>query len=225
MSRPLLVLRPEPGNAATVARARLMGLDARAAPLFAVEPVAWSAEAADAYVGILLTSAYAVRHAGRRLENYLALPAYAVGEATAALARSAGFASVVAGDSDVARLMAHIATLGLHRLLHLSGEDVTPFDALGIEIDRHVVYCAVEIAPPPEFAAACQENPVILVHSQRAGKRLAALVAPGRRNGIAVVTISAAAALQAGQGWQQLAIAPEPRDEAMLKIAVELCRA
>lgn len=220
--RPLLVIRPEPGNAATVARAKAMGLEAHGTPLFVVGPFPWRADPPEKYVGVLLTSANAVRHAGERLAEYLALPVYAVGTATADAARAAGFGSVVTGDGDIARLMAHIATLGLHRLLHLSGEDVTPFDAQGIEIDRHIVYRAAEAAPPPAFEALLGQNPIILIHSQRAGARLASLIPDENRGEIALVAISAAAALQAGGGWQQLAIAPEPRDGAMLRIAAEL---
>ena len=39
----MLVLRPEPGASATVAKARERGLDAVVMPLFTVEPVAWEA--------------------------------------------------------------------------------------------------------------------------------------------------------------------------------------
>ena len=38
--RRVLVLRPEPGASATVERARERGLDAIAAPLFEIEPIA-----------------------------------------------------------------------------------------------------------------------------------------------------------------------------------------
>ena len=40
--RRVLVLRPEPGASATVERARRLGLDAVAIPLFEIEPVAWA---------------------------------------------------------------------------------------------------------------------------------------------------------------------------------------
>ncbi len=40
-SPPLIVTRPQPGNAATVGRAKALGLDARAIPLFAARPVEW----------------------------------------------------------------------------------------------------------------------------------------------------------------------------------------
>ena len=42
MSLPLVVIRPEPGNAATCAAARALGLEAVAAPLFEIEPVGWA---------------------------------------------------------------------------------------------------------------------------------------------------------------------------------------
>ena len=61
--RRVLVLRPEPGAAATVKRARARGLDAVAIPLFEIEPLAWEAPPAGGFDGLLLTSANAVRHA------------------------------------------------------------------------------------------------------------------------------------------------------------------
>ena len=59
--RRVLVLRPEPGASATVERARELGLDAVAVPLFEIEPVAWEAPEAARFDGLLLTSANAVR--------------------------------------------------------------------------------------------------------------------------------------------------------------------
>ena len=44
---PLAIIRPQPGNAATVAAARARGLDAQGFPLFAVTPLAWQAPAAS----------------------------------------------------------------------------------------------------------------------------------------------------------------------------------
>ena len=44
--RKLLLLRPEPGLSASAERARSMGLDAIACPLFRVEPVEFCADAA-----------------------------------------------------------------------------------------------------------------------------------------------------------------------------------
>ena len=88
--RPIVVLRPEPGASETAARARQLGLDAIAIPLFRVEPLDWTVPDPSALDGLLLTSANAVRHSGRRLEELRGLPVYAVGQATAAAARRAG---------------------------------------------------------------------------------------------------------------------------------------
>lgn len=224
MTRPILIIRPEPGNAATQAAARKTGLNALAAPLFEVAKVRWFADPPEAYVGVLLTSANAVRHAGPGIAAYFHLPAFAVGSRTAEAAEQAGFVSVVTGEGDVARLVAHISTLGLHRLLHLSGEDVTPFDALGIEIDRRIVYRSVPCPPPDEWSSFIQHQPVILAHSARAAQRLAQLVDEHAKGHCVIVTISRQVADAAGKGWEKVAVADKPRDEAMLEAAALLCR-
>ena len=89
--RRVIVLRPEPGASETVARARQLGLDAVAMPLFEIEALAWAAPSSAAFDGLLLTSANAVRSAGPQLESLRGLAAYADREATAAAARDAGF--------------------------------------------------------------------------------------------------------------------------------------
>ncbi|HEY0269506.1 MAG TPA: uroporphyrinogen-III synthase, partial [Sphingomonas sp.] len=68
MSRPLLVLRPEPGASATVAAAQAMGLEAIAAPLLTVRPLGWSLPD-DPPEAVLMTSANAARHGGRLMDE------------------------------------------------------------------------------------------------------------------------------------------------------------
>ena len=94
----VLVLRPEPGASATVDRARAMGLDAVATPLFEVEPLDWDVPEASGFDGVLLTSANALRHGGDGLQALRGLKAYAVGDATAQAAREAGFDVAATGD-------------------------------------------------------------------------------------------------------------------------------
>jgi uroporphyrinogen-III synthase len=62
---------------------------------------------------------------------------------------------------------------------------------------------------------------VVLVHSPRAGRRLAELVES--RGSIAIAAISKAAADAAGSGWAEIAIADQPSDEALLALAARLC--
>ena len=62
---------------------------------------------------------------------------------------------------------------------------------------------------------------VALVHSPRAGRRFAELV--GDRGSIAIAAISPAAAEAVGEGWQAVAAAEEPGDDALLALAARLC--
>ena len=102
MTRRLAVLRPEPGNSATAARIVAAGFDAVRLPLFAVEPLAWTAPDPGEYDALLLTSANAVRHAGTALDRLRGVPVVAVGQATANAARAAGLTVAITGDGDAA---------------------------------------------------------------------------------------------------------------------------
>jgi uroporphyrinogen-III synthase len=209
----VLVLRPEPGASATVGRARNRGLDAVAIPLFEIEPVQWQVPDIQGFDGVLLTSANAVRQAGDQLESLRGLPAYAVGEATAEAARDAGFDIAATGDSGVERLLDSIEPE--LKLLHLSGEQHHHPPHSRQKITRLVVYRAKPID------ARLPDEGVALVHSPRAGQRLAELVS--ERGGIAIAAISKAAAEAAGSGWKAIEIAERPNDEALLAVAERLC--
>lgn len=212
----LAVMRPEPGASATVDRARRRGLDAVAMPLFTIEPVEWQAPDRDDFDGLLLTSANALRDGGGQLEQLRALPAYAVGMATAEVARAAGFDIAAAGDSGVDRLLGSIGAD--FKLLHLCGEDRRePVDALQ-SITPLIVYRSKEIDHPELHNL---DGAVALIHSPRAGRRLAELVS--ERSAIAIAAISAAAAEAVGAGWRVVEAADEPGDDALLALAERLC--
>ncbi len=225
MTRPLLILRPEPGNAATTAKAVARNISAHSVPLFVTEPVEWIAPDPARYVGVIMTSANAARLAGAQITQFTHLPLYAVGDVTGDAARDAGFASIIAGDGDVDRLIARIATLGLHRLLHLAGADFQPFDALGVEIERRIVYSANPVEPRPELLEAFAHYPVAMLHSARAAAQFAIVVDNANidRAQITIAAISANVAQAAGDGWEGVAVAAQPRDNALLELAARLC--
>lgn len=211
----ILVLRPEPGATATVERARERGLDALALPLFEIQPVSWNAPEAHAFDGLLLTSANAVRHAGNGLKRLRGLPVYAVGEATAEAARNDGFDVSVTGDSDVEGLLYSLdAELNL---LHLCGEDrripTARQEIFAIPVYRSHARDGVDLAA----VSGC----IALVHSPRAGRRLAELVT--ERSSISIVAISPAAADAVGDGWEAVRAAETPTDDALLALAARLC--
>ena len=209
--RPLVVLRPEPGASRTAAKAEAMGLQVKLIPLFAVVPLVWSAPDPAEFDGLILTSANAVRHGGEELAKLKGLPVYAVGQATAALARAAGFDVVSAGVGG----SRDMALPEGKRLLHLTG------------VDHHEVGAATAIAiyearpvDDPEGIAGLPDS-VIAVHSARAGRRLAELV-DGRRQ-LRRAAISRAAADACGSGWKLVEAAFQPNDAALLALAARLC--
>ncbi len=217
--RPLLILRPEPGAAATAARAAALGLAPVVAPLFTIAPVAWAPPDPALFDSLLLTSANALRHAGPALALYHHLPAFAVGTATAAAARAAGFARVTAGAGDAAAAAALAVAAGAVRLLHLAGREHRVIGA-----ERAIVYAADPVTVlPPAAVAALAEGAVALVHSPRAAALLASLATPHPRGQAAVAAISPAAAAAAGGGWRAVVAAARPADEALLAVAARLC--
>lgn len=216
MSRPLLILRPEPGAGATARRAEALGLATIRRPLFRIAARDWEAAEADA---VMMTSANAARFGGPGLAPLLALPLYAVGEATGEAARGAGFTDVRCGPGDVAALIGTIARDGVERLLHLAGEDRTAFDPRGVSIAERIVYAAEPIDVVLDDALA--RRPVVLLHSTRAARRFGALV--DDRAGLRIAAISAAVLAAAGGGWDSAAAAPTPDDDALLAVAARLC--
>lgn len=214
--RRVLVLRPQPGASATVEKARGLGLDAAAVPLFEIEPVEWEAPEAGGFDGLLITSANAIRAAGEKLERLRGLKVYAVGAATAEAAREAGFDVAATGDAGVDRLLGSIEKD--LRLLHLCGEDRREPREARQDITPIAVYRSRPIEAPDLPAIG---GSVALVHSPRAGQRFGELV--HERNSIALVAISAAAAQAAGQGWERVEVADQPSDDALLALAARLC--
>ncbi|KTF69625.1 uroporphyrinogen-III synthase [Sphingomonas sp. HT-1] len=218
MSRPIAVLRPEPGNRITAAAIEGRGRRAIRLPLFATRPIAWGVPDAAAFDALILTSANAVRWAGEGLAALQRLPVYAVGEATASAARRAGLEVAAVGQAGAAALATAAEAAGVRRALHLTGRERT-LEAGGIVAAVVPVYASETLPVSPEAVAALSGS-VALIQSARAGVRLAE-IAPDRA-GIALAAISAAAAAAAGEGWAAVAIAPVPETEALIEAAIAL---
>lgn len=217
--RKLFLFRPQPAVEASAERARALGLEPVVTPLFEIHPVKWIAPDPASFDGLLLTSANAVRHGGEPLAAMQALPVYAVGEATAEAAREAGFKVRKVGAGNVDDLLDQLpARL---RLLHPCGFHRRPPVGPRQKITTACAYRALPATPPPAFRAL--PDNVGAVHSAEAAKRLAELVLPVERKRVRLAAISQAAAVAAGMGWQDVGIADEPNDEALLALAARLC--
>lgn len=219
MTRRVAVLRPEPGNRATVAALARAGLEAIVLPLFEIVPVAWAPPDPAAHDGLLLTSANAARCAGAGLAALAGLPVFAVGEATARAAREAGLAVAATGNDDMTAIVEIAATRGHHRLLHLAGRDRTtaPVGVTAVV----TVYEAreIEIVPADLQPVAGQ---IALLHSPRAARRFAALAETIDRSTVRLATLSAAVADAAGAGWAEIAVADSRADTALVALACRL---
>lgn len=227
MSRLILILRTQPGAAASAARAAALGLDPVVAPIFTVEALPWTPPAPGEIDAVMITSAHAPRSAGQGLTPFLRHPAFAVGEASGEAARDAGFSAIEVGPSDGAALLSRIAALGHRRILHPAGRDHVGLAHPDVAINRHTVYVAKPVpALPPRARGALDAGALVLLHSPRAAETFAQMVdAAGLdRSEIPLAAISLAAADAAGPGWDGVHHADRPRDGALLELAAKLCQ-
>ena len=221
MSREALVLRPEPGNARTAAALRQAGWTVQCLPLFEVTALPWAVPDPARYDALLLTSANAVRHGGSGIDQLRALPVVAVGEATAAAARAAGFRVASVGTSGAAAAVAGAAVAGagsIGRLLHLGGRHHVAVPG----VEALAVYTSEAVAVPAG-ALAGHGGPTALLHSVRAAKRLDVLAARDEvvRGRWSIAALSPAIANAAGEGWGRTLVAQEPSDAALLALLRE----
>lgn len=223
MSRALILFRPQPGNDESAERARALGMEVIQLPLFEIVPVTCQPIPARPFDALLVTSANGARHGRDILAQFADLPVFTVGEASAHAVREHGGRDVRTGGGDAASSIPLIVQAGHRAILHLCGEDVTPFDPMDLRIVRHIVYRSDARDMRP-FAKALATLPpsVLAIHSPRAGRRLNALMPPPARNHM-LLAISPAAAEACGRGWRQVHVAPTPDDTALLRLATALC--
>lgn len=190
-----------------------MGLEPVVVPLFEVGPRAWDAPDPTGFDAVAMTSANAARHGGAGLARFTHLPVFAVGEATAAAAQTAGFSGIQVGAGDAADLGPQLSG----RVLHLTGTDHRPLPTAA-ELTVLPVYETRPLTPPVALQAD-----VALIHSPRTGARLAELMPD--RSATRIVAISEAAARACGAGWAAVHVAEHPREHAMLECLRRVCEA
>lgn len=226
MSRPLALLRPEPGWSATAATARELDLEVIGHPLFEVEPMAWTMPEGD-FDALLIGSAAVFRHGRMQLAHFQHLPVHAVGEATAQAARAAGFQVSVVGGGGLQRVLDARASATI-RYLRLGGEErVSLAPHSGQTIVERTAYRMRPLALAPEFAGQLATGqPIVALHSAAPARALASEI---DRLGIArgrlfLLALGPRIAKAAGLGWAALHIADAPSDAALLAKAAALCK-
>lgn len=221
---PVVVIRPEPGNAATCQAITAAGLEAVPAPLFRTGPRAWTVPKGP-FAGLLVGSAAVFAHGGAQLAGLRQVPVHAVGAATARAAQAAGFAVAAIGSGG---LQAIAEGLAPGRYLRLAGEAHVPLALpAGVGVTDRIVY-AVETLPLTEpVAARLRANPaLILLHSAEAARHWCAesdrLNLP--RHALHIAALAPRIAWAAGSNWKSVGIAPFPRDDALLSLAQQMCQ-
>lgn len=222
-SLPLIVIRPEPGNTATLDSARALGLDAHGFPLFDVAPRGWDMPEGR-FAAILAGSANVFRHGGPQLEALRHIPVAAVGETTAQTARDAGFTVTRTGEGGLQPL---VETLSPGRYLRLAGLDrvqLSPPD--GVQIKTRTIYAAQPCAIPGDLAALLSSGAVTLLHSGEAARHFRAECERLEivRSNIHLACLAARIAELAGPGWGRIAVAQTRTDADLLELAARMCQ-
>lgn len=201
------------------------GWDTLAAPLLAIERLDWLLPPRPVHA-LLLTSARAV--AGPLPPEVRALPVYAVGEATADAARTAGLVIRATGTSDGSDALARAAADGHRDILHLRGEAAARLDSpAGVRVHPVVCYRASRMdSLPADAATALQDCAIfaVLLMSARTAAHFAALLdqAGIARAHVRLVVLAASVATAAGPGWNAVAVAERPDAAALLAAADRL---
>lgn len=230
----ILVTRPQPAADELAEKLRKEGFSVHAAPLTEYIPLSTDISAVSSCQGIIFTSAEGAR-VFSRLSPVRDLPVFAVGEATARIARSAGFDQVFAADGD-SREMAKLirrkkSKLRLQKLFHASGEDTAQdlaefLNPDGIEIERAILYKAKFLDKIPAATAAALrrgEISTITLFSARAGEKLVSILSADDMRGVSpnltAVCISkrVAASLQSLR-WKSVHIAQKPDFESVMDL-------
>jgi uroporphyrinogen-III synthase len=230
-----LVTRPVEDAAPLVRALETRGIAAVVAPLLAIVPDPEAGRRiTDALIGaqaVLFTSANGARSfaaASARRE----LPAFAVGDASAAAARIAGFRSVASAGGDVedlARLVASRLAPMHGAVVHVAGSEVAGdlaglLATAGFSVRRAVVYAAIPaaaLAPAVAAALGSGEVALALFFSPRTAAgfvRLAAAAGIAESCGAvtALALSPAVAAALATLPWQAVRVAEAPTQQALL---------
>ncbi|MET0179161.1 MAG: uroporphyrinogen-III synthase, partial [Novosphingobium sp.] len=177
---------------------------------------------------IVFASANALRHAGRALAGYAALPAYAVGEVTAAAARDAGFTIAATGSGGAQELLPHLAGDGRRCVLRLAGAAHVPLSSPPeIAMTTVVVYAAFPLPLPDDAVEALRGGAgVVLLHSGEAARRFAAECTRAglERGRLALACLAPRIADAAGAGWRAVGVAEHTDEVALLALAARMCQ-
>jgi uroporphyrinogen-III synthase len=243
----VLVTRPQPDDEATAAGLRARGFDVLQAPMLRFEPVTFSDDEDMRYGAVIVTSANALRGLAPHLaaSRLLKLPLFAVGENTAAAARTIGFENVISANGDAIGLrdlvLASAKAKELKKtspLLYLAGADLArdlagELGERGFTVVTQTTYRMSPVASlPRETCEAFVANRVeaVLHYSRRSAR---AFLDAARTGGVEISALAipqccisaAVASVVRDAGAAQVMVAASPDENALFEALDRALRA
>lgn len=225
MTFQLVAIRPEPGLTATVARGHALGLTIAGHALSVIRGLSWTPPEPSEVDGLLIGSANAILHGGEALAIFREKPVYAVGEATAAAARAAGFAVAAVGHGGLQGVLDQVPAPA--RLLRIAGEEHVPLLApAGVTVTTVIAYRSEALPIDPLVEMLSADGALMLLHSAAIASHFASECKRLNidRSTIALAALAPRIAAAAGEGWGACHIAPMPDDAALLEMVCKLCQ-
>jgi uroporphyrinogen-III synthase len=220
------ITRAEPGASSTAQRVAELGHAPVVQPLLRIQPVETGVIDLGGVAALAFTSANGVRAFAERCAERQ-MKTFAVGAGTAAAAKAEGFRAVFAADGDVAALGRRIAArknelkgVVLHPgAAEPAGDLVGDLTAAGVAARSLPLYDAVLAEPPAAFLESLPEIDVVLVHSPKAAKALAAALAKREAGHLRLLCLSPAVARPLKRAKvREVASAPFPIEAALLNL-------
>ncbi len=220
-ARRVWVTRAMPGAEGTARRLRALGFEAVVAPLLQVLPVGEgpidvNGVGALAFTSVNGVEAFAARSAWRDTR------VFAVGGATAAAARAAGFADIVSSDGGVAALARAIAadrgSIDGAVLHPAAAELAGDLSVDGVPIRTLTVYETVATSRDAAFEARIADFHAVLIHSAKAARRLAEILRQTPPPALRLLCLSPAVAAPLSG---EISTAALPNEEALLNLLTD----
>lgn len=227
----ILITRPEPGASETAARVASLGYQPVVAPMLAIRTLRAPLPPSANVQAILATSGNAIPALPA---SHRHLPLFAVGEATAARARRAGFSQVSSANGDsgaLAALVAQSCDRSAGPLLFACGRDqgkefASDLRSRGFGVVRRVVYAATPANTLPDTAREAFRSgglTAALFFSAETARQCVRLLQAARLHD----TVQSVEALAIGQPaavalqalpWRRTRVAAQPNQDAILAL-------
>ncbi len=230
----MLITRPESGANETAARVAALGFTPILAPVLAIAALPARLPEPDGVQAVLVTSSNALPALG---PGFHQLKLFAVGDATAARARAAGFADVTSAGRNAEALEALVRERcrpgdGALLLPTARGEGLAlagSLRALGFAVVRRTVYAAVPQKTLPVAAEEALSRGAVgaalffsAATARSFTKLLLAALPAGCLNAVDALALSpAVAAPLAHLPWRRLRVADRPSQDALLTLLAD----